>query len=73
MPAMIGMPAVDGLGERGDHGGLLVGGQEGALAGVAEHDQALDAVDAGEPRPQAPDGVEVDGFVAVEGGDRGRE
>ena len=51
---------VDGLVEGGDHGGLLVGGQEGALAGVAEHDQAFDAVDAGQPGPEAPDRVEVD-------------
>ena len=43
---------------------LLVDGEEGALAGVAEDDEALDAVDRAEPGAEALDGVEVDVAVA---------
>ena len=49
---------------------LLVLGQEGAFAGVAQDDQALDALNAGQPATEAVDRVEVDAAVTVERGDR---
>ena len=64
------LPSVDSM-KLSDHGGLLVGGQERAFAGMAEHDQALDAVEAAEPGAQALDGGVVDGAVAGERGDGG--
>ncbi|MDQ1124584.1 hypothetical protein QE412_003157 [Microbacterium trichothecenolyticum] len=63
-----GQPVVDRVAEGPDDIELLLLGEERALAGVAEHDEALDAVDRAEPRAQALNGVVVD--VAI-GGERG--
>ena len=68
---MIGMRPPTDFDEALDHLRLLVRVEEGAFAGVAEHDQTLDAVDAAEPRAEALDGRIVDGAVAGEGGDGG--
>ena len=57
--------------ERGDDRDLLVWVRKVPSPACPSTDQAFDAVDAGQPRPEAPDRVEVDGFVAVEGGDGG--
>jgi hypothetical protein len=61
---------VGGLDHRADDGDLLLGGQVGALPGVAEADQALDAVDGGQPAGQGGDRVVVDLEVRGERGDR---
>lgn len=67
-------------GDDGDGGGLdkglddldlLVRGEEGALTSVTEHDEALDALDGPEPRPEALNSLKVDRPVLVEGGDGG--
>ena len=62
--------AVDGVLELADDECLLVLGQEGAFAGVAQDHEALDALDAGQPAAQAVDRVDVDAAVAVERGYR---
>ena len=63
--------AVDRLDEAFDHRSLLVGRQEGALAGMTENDQAFHAVEAAEPGAQPLDRRMVDLAVAGEGGDGG--
>jgi hypothetical protein len=62
-----GDAVVDRLDECLDDLDLLVLGEEGALAGVAEDDEALDALDGAEPRADALDGLVVDRAVLVEG------
>ena len=68
IPAMIGdRDLVDQVADQGD---LLVRGEEGALTRVAQDDQALDAVEGGQPLAQAGQGRVVD--VAVDGERRDR-
>ena len=61
---------VGGLDHGADDGDLLLGGQVGALAGMAQADQALDAVDGGQPPGQGGDRCVVDLEVGGERGDR---
>ncbi|KAI3475682.1 hypothetical protein L1887_62851 [Cichorium endivia] len=63
-----GDTVVDRLDESLDHLDLLVLRQEGALTGVTEHNQTLDARQASEPRSEPLDGIVVHRAVLVEGG-----
>src|SRR5690606_1532444 len=65
-----GHAALGRVDEGSDDLRLLLLREEGALTGVAEHDEALDAVDRAEPAAEAGDGVEVDRALAGERGDR---
>ena len=62
--------AVGGGDERADDVELLLLGEERAFAGVAEHDEALHAVDRAEPGAESLDRVVVDVAVFGEGGHR---
>ena len=60
-------PAVGRLDEAFDDRGLFVLGEEGAFAGMAENDQAFDAVMAAEPGAEALDRGVIDSPSRVKG------